>query len=185
MKKTLIIIDAQNDFISGSLACEGAISKMNDLAYYLETKGNDYDTIIFTLDWHTKKHTSFVKNGGEWPEHCVQYSSGAAIYQSLLDKAPKNKEILFLTKGLDDSIEEYSIMKNEYSANIIKEVLDKNNGEINCCGIANEYCVLNTVKDLVDLGYGERIRILREYVAAVNDDKPLFEFAKENNLKIG
>ncbi len=185
MKKTLIIVDAQNDFINGSLACKGAVSKMHELAYYLETKGNEYDTIIFTLDWHTKKHMSFVKNGGEWLEHCVQFSSGAAIYQPLLDKAPTNKEILFLTKGFANHKEEYSIMENNISADIIKNVLEKNNGEIDVCGIANEYCVLNTVKDLVNLGYSERIKILSEYVAAVSDDKPLFEYAKANKLKIG
>lgn len=184
MKKTLIIVDAQNDFINGSLACEGAISKMHELAYFLETKGKEYDSIILTLDWHPKNHMSFVKNSGEWPEHCVQYSIGAAIYQPILDKLPQDKEIFFLTKGTNAKCEEYSIMQNAESSEVIKTILENNQGDIEICGIANEYCVLNTVTDLVNMGYGNRIKLLREFIVAVADNTVLFHYAKENNLKV-
>lgn len=184
MKKTLIIVDAQNDFISGSLACEGAVSKMHELAYFIETKGNDYETIILTLDWHPKNHMSFIKNGGEWPEHCVQYSSGSAIYQPILDKLPKDKQILFLIKGTNANCEEYSIMQNAESSEVIKSILDINQGDIDICGIANEFCVKNTVADLVNMGYGNRIKLLSEFIVAVADNTVLFSYAKENNLKV-
>ena len=43
MKNILLIVDPQNDFISGSLAVENAEEKMLKLSNYLNEKGSNYD----------------------------------------------------------------------------------------------------------------------------------------------
>ena len=183
--KVLMIIDPQYDFISGSLACKDAVEKMTNLAIYLRNHGHDYDTIVITVDWHPINHCSFINNGGEWPKHCVEHSYGASIYQDILNNLPIDKNVYMLTKGTMHTTEEYSIMKNITSKTLLTNfVLNKEETEIDICGIAAEYCVKNTIEDLVNEGYGDKITILKDFVACVETNEPLIEFAKEHNLKI-
>lgn len=181
----LMIIDPQYDFISGSLKCDDAIEKMTNLATYIRNNADNYDSIVITIDWHPKNHCSFIKNGGEWPEHCVQYSYGASVYQDILNNIPNDKNVYFLTKGTMHSSEEYSIMANVASrSELTSFILNDDNTKIDVCGIANEYCVLNTVRDLVEYGFKDKITILKDFVACVKSDEPLINYANENNLFI-
>ena len=185
MNKILLIVDPQYDFISGSLKCEDAYEKMMNLVRHLKDNADMYDKIVITLDWHPTNHCSFVENGGEWPKHCVEYTQGAAVFQPILDAIPNNKKICFLTKGTDADVEEYSIMKNLHGNLTLKSIiLNDIHSEINVCGVANEYCVKNTVNDLVKEGFGDKITILSECIACVATQEPLLKFAKDNNLKV-
>ena len=66
MKRCLINVDVQNDFITGSLAlknapagqdAEGLIPLINNLAH------SDYfDLVVYSLDYHPPNHISFVNN---------------------------------------------------------------------------------------------------------------------------
>lgn len=185
MNKVLLIIDPQYDFITGSLKCKDAINKMTDLAYYIREKGSSYDSIVITLDWHPINHCSFVENGGEWPMHCVAYTQGASVYQDIIDRLPKDKKVYFLTKGDMCNVEEYSIMKNHASYALLTTfILNKEDTIIDICGIANEFCVLNTVKDLVECGHKENITILFDYIACVKSNEPLLSYVYANNIKV-
>lgn len=62
--KTLVVVDAQNDFISGSLACQGSESALENIVKLIE---NDRDmAVVYTADWHSKSNESFKENGGIW-----------------------------------------------------------------------------------------------------------------------
>ena len=71
MDKILLIVDPQVDFISGSLAVEGAKEKMDALASALQNGEIDCDYVMVTKDFHPSNHCSFKENGGQWPPHCV------------------------------------------------------------------------------------------------------------------
>ena len=115
-KKLLLIVDAQYDFISGSLPVKNAILCMSRLGDYIESicETNPYNTIIATVDWHPMTHCSFKENGGEWPMHCVAYSNGAALSSFVLKGVMKCKcsDFHVLTKGTAEDHEEYSIFRN-------------------------------------------------------------------------
>ena len=46
MKSILLIVDPQNDFITGTLAVEGAKEKMMKLANYINSEHPSYDYIV-------------------------------------------------------------------------------------------------------------------------------------------
>ena len=48
MKNILLIVDPQNDFISGTLPVEGAEAKMKKLAEYIKAKHTKYDYIRYS-----------------------------------------------------------------------------------------------------------------------------------------
>lgn len=186
MNKMLLIIDAQYDFIDGSLAVTSARDKMIALFDMLEKKKNDYDCVVFTADWHPFNHMSFIKNNGSWATHCVQYTSGAAIFNPLLHVVSDKEKVFVLTKGEDPTTEEYSILANEKSRKELLEIIGKNDiHQIDICGIANEFCVFNTVKDFVETSeHKDKLCILKDYIAAIENENVLFDYAKDNSIKM-
>lgn len=66
MDKILLIVDPQVDFISGSLAVEGAKEKMDALTDALLDGDIDCDYVMVTKDYHPSNHCSFKENGGQW-----------------------------------------------------------------------------------------------------------------------
>lgn len=65
-RSALIVVDVQNDFISGSLSISASPAGQNGfrvvpiIQKMLETV--KFDLIVFTQDWHPKNHISFVNN---------------------------------------------------------------------------------------------------------------------------
>lgn len=75
MKKLLLIVDPQIDFITGTLPVAGAAEAMDALAKYVKEQGNEYTVKIVTADWHPYHHSSFADEGGMWPRHQSQRHS--------------------------------------------------------------------------------------------------------------
>lgn len=189
MKKVLIIVDPQNDFITGTLAVNGAKEKMLKLTEYIAMNSMDYDNIMVTLDSHPEDHCSFKENGGIWPKHCVMYNNGWAMpeyLQSVLTNA-SNTIVDCFCKGMDKHQEEYSILDNDedgYDFRVYLEELDIQNGlEIHICGIAGDYCVLETLKGLNKLF--DNIKVLQDYTASIDGGDKLREYIVKNpNIEI-
>lgn len=187
MKNILLIVDPQNDFISGSLAVEGADEKMLKLSKYLNEKGNNYDKIYVTMDCHPENHCSFKENGGIWPKHCVINTDGTAIFKPLYSIV-KDISIRVL-KGTIFNKEEYSIFENEQEGkeltNEIKHIIKSDDDTfIDVCGIAGDYCVLETIKGLTELINNDHIYILEEFTASIDGGKKLLEYAENNDINV-
>lgn len=185
MKKALLIVDPQNDFINGSLPVENATEKMNDLAKFINGNKTNYKLVIITVDWHPFSHASFVDNGGKWPLHCVQHTQGALIYQPLMDTLIKcGIPFIVLTKGTNRNKEEYSFIENYVSKNKFNRVIKKHNiTNIDICGIASDYCVFETVKDLHE-NIDKNLSILVNFTPHIEDDNKLKDYANKKNIDI-
>ena len=192
MKNILLIVDPQNDFITGSLAVEGAKEKMMKLADYIKNNGYKYyDYICITLDSHPENHMSFKENGGIWPEHCVYNTNGWNIPEYLDDVLREFndqacKYVHFYHKGTEPNTEEYSIFDNHNDgntlANQITDLIREGNIEIDICGIAGDYCVLETLKGLRNIIGDKYIRVLTPYVASIDHGIKLMQYTTENQI---
>lgn len=190
MKKVLVIVDPQNDFITGSLAVKTASEKMDALVNHLwET---EYDAIFVTLDSHPENHCSFECNGGQWPVHCVPLYEGWDIpddLERILDIRSQTEDcdVCYFHKGNDPDVEEYSILDNEEDGHKFRvwlEELDiQESIEIHLCGIAGDYCVLETLKGLNKLF--DNITVLSDYTASIDGGIALNEYiSKHPNIKL-
>ena len=189
MGKMLLIVDPQNDFINGSLAVDGAEGAMIDLARYIERNGDKYDLVGVTIDWHPVNHSSFKENGGIWPLHCVQHTSGAAIYPAIFDAIKTHVKGQYMTfeKGQKVSKEEYSVMDSELSKNHLLMLIDEMNiTEIDVCGIAYEYCVAESVLGLAEHLKGKivDINLLVDYTPAIGDKTEATEKMLTKNVHL-
>ena len=175
--KTLVAVDLQKDFYApdGRLSVSGADALPAKVAEAL--KG--YDAVIFTLDWHPLDHCSFAPQGGPWPVHCVAYSDGAALPTELLAAAGGLRTMLYL-KGRSPELEEYGAF-NELPVEM-KELLDESD-EIVVCGLCGDYCVGESVKRLIELGYGGKLGVDLSLTGSIDDGSVIRGIIRDYNLK--
>ena len=188
--RLLIIVDPQIDFTTGSLATKKGPASMDYLAKALkEGAWKNYSWIIVTQDAHPSNHCSFVDKGGIFPPHCVQGTEGMNVYpalQEVLNSLTQNiSDIHYMQKGDLDEREEFSIFQNEHSGEKLRTVIKDINFEgIDICGIATDYCVYETTKDLMAFYPAKQIRIVTNCLAAVDDnDTKLADLMKENGIQ--
>lgn len=83
MKKTLIVIDMQNDFIDGSLGTVEAVKIVPNVRKKIEEYRLNGDEIIFTRDTHGEDYLS-TPEGKKLPVvHCVKGTHGWQIADGL------------------------------------------------------------------------------------------------------
>lgn len=133
MKKILIIIDMQNDFITGSIPIANA-SNIIPIINKIHTEEEWYKVII-TLDTHDGIQEP-------WPLHCMRDTEGHNLH----------KDIVVLSTDI-------VIEKNENSAfkAIYNEINVCNDVCIYLCGVSKDYCVKETYEDLIKSGYNVEI----------------------------
>lgn len=166
MNKILLIVDPQIDFISGSLAVEGAKEKMDALANALLNDDIDCDCVMVTKDCHPSNHCSFKENGGQWLIHCVIGTTGSCIYTPLWSVLNKYNVNIF-TKGNNPDKEEYSVFDTGFKpANIVMKLtscqMNPNQPIFGCVKLSDDAGkhtgkIEDVQRCLIDLGYGYRI----------------------------
>ena len=188
--RMLIIVDPQIDFTTGSLATAKGPASMDYLAKALtEGAWKNYGWIIVTQDAHPENHCSFVANGGVFPPHCVQGTDGMNVYPALQEVLnnilPNIPNIHYMQKGDLADKEEFSIFQNEHSGAKLRKTIEEMGFEgIDICGIATDYCVYETTKDLMAFYPAKQIRIVTNCLAAVDDnDTKLADLMKENGIE--
>lgn len=189
---TLIIVDDQNDFITGTLAVKGAKNAIENTKTFIKNHHKDIEKIIFTLDWHPYNHTSFKKYGGIWPAHCVQHTPGACIEPKLLKYIQSLEiDIEFVHKGEMRDVEQYGAFSDiDISADdypnrkyYFDSVATANvDSEFVVCGIAGDYCVKASTQNLINGGITPKMFL--NGIASIDDGTTINEFIKENKLEI-
>jgi nicotinamidase-related amidase len=83
MKKTLIVIDMQKDFIDGSLGTKEAQTIVPNVKKKIEEHKARGDEIIFTRDTHDEDYLN-TNEGKHLPvEHCIEGTEGWKIHPDL------------------------------------------------------------------------------------------------------
>lgn len=83
MKKTLIVVDMQNDFIDMALGTKEAVAIVPKVKEKIQEYVQNGDEIIFTRDTHTENYLQ-TPEGKKLPvEHCIQRTKGWQIAEEL------------------------------------------------------------------------------------------------------
>lgn len=179
----IIIVDVQNDFcVGGNLPVNSGLMVSKNIQNFINEYFNANDEkILLTLDWHPENHCSF----SEWPKHCVQNTTGAEI-ESTLNKFLHDKNIKYsvVTKGESEDFDMYSFLDTPKRKVQYYDIL-KNEKRIIVTGIVGTICVKNTIKDIIKMGFGDKIEVPLNCVANFNKDseREFIEYLKENNVK--
>ncbi|MEG0753874.1 MAG: isochorismatase family cysteine hydrolase [Angelakisella sp.] len=83
MNRVLVVVDYQNDFVSGALGFPRAAELEQGIAALVEQYMAAGDRVVFTLDTHHEDYLN-TREGKNLPvEHCAEGSEGWMLYGSL------------------------------------------------------------------------------------------------------
>jgi nicotinamidase-related amidase len=83
MKKTLIVVDMQNDFIDMALGTKEAVAIVPKVKEKIQEYMQSGDEIIFTRDTHSENYLHTTEGKNLPVEHCIQGTKGWQIADGL------------------------------------------------------------------------------------------------------
>ena len=156
----LVVVDVQNDFLpGGSLAVPRGDQVIAPLNRWIARFAAAGLPVYATRDWHPVDHCSFAAQGGPWPPHCVAGTPGAAFADAL--GLPSDATVI--GKATRQDADAYSGFAGTDLHERLRHAGVK---RLFVGGLATDYCVLNTVRDALGLGYG--VVLLTAAVRAVD-----------------
>ncbi|MBP3439662.1 MAG: isochorismatase family protein [Tidjanibacter sp.] len=179
-KNILVVVDYQYDFYhpSGALYVEGGERLYNNILRLIP----QFDGVVFTQDWHPLDHCSFKANGGIWPVHCVNNTIGAGIPVEMLQAA---RDYTIFLKGCNTNKEEYGAFASPDFRSTVESVAKGREAEIESvvvCGIAGDYCVLETLKNIVGEIGSERVKVFLDGVASIDGGTAIGAYMQEQSI---
>lgn len=86
--KILIVVDMQEDFVNGVFGSDAAKAIVPYVKQH--THSDEYDSIIFTRDWHSPYDERNYVELKELPIHCVGNTAGAELIEGLVSPTARN-----------------------------------------------------------------------------------------------
>lgn len=156
----LLVIDMQYDFLPGGALGvprgDEVLAPINALMAEFASRGLP---VYASRDWHPEDHVSFAARGGPWPPHCVAETEGACFSQELALPA----DTVIISKAETADADAYSAFNGTALADHLRQ---HGIARVFVCGLATDYCVLNTALDASANGF--EVVILPEAMRAVN-----------------
>eukprot|EP00729_Bicosta_minor_P010683 gene10683-18058_t len=135
-KKCLLIIDMQNDFITGSLMVGGAADILGPVNECREK--NEWDVVAHTIDSHPADHCSFVDN-----------HEGAEMFATKMISTPDGSDEM-------EQVDSYSGFFDNYkdrATGLGDELVKRGVTDVFVCGLAYDYCAGSSACDAAELGF--------------------------------
>lgn len=156
MKKLLVIVDMQNDFIDGALANEDAQKIVNPICDLLHTWDGD---ICFTEDTHDKDYYS-TQEGKILPvPHCLKGTMGQEVNNDIIIAAMKNQNESFF-------IEKHAFGYNRWDTLHLDEKYD----EIVIVGTVSSICVISNALILKSIYPEIKITVVKKLCADLDEE---------------
>ena len=181
--KLYIVIDVQNDFVSGSLGSPWAVATTEKIAQFLESVKDDHETVGIwaTRDTHCDENTKdpfFGINVSEFEvyentlegqklpvRHCIKDTDGWQIVPSVAKYVKRDKifdKPTFMSEWLG------RIVVGHGRANAVN--LSQRIDEIVLMGFCTGICVISNALNLRGLMPNTKITVLEDLCACVNED---------------
>lgn len=129
MKKCLIVVDYQVDFVTGSLG----FAKAKELDEKIADKIREYrksgDEIIFTFDTHKENYLSTFEGKNLPVKHCIEGTDGHRLYGKTASMKDDNDKCFYKPTFGSSELFEY-LKGNEYES-------------IELCGVVSNICVIS------------------------------------------
>lgn len=156
MKKCLIVVDYQNDFVSGSLGFEKAKELDSEIANLIDKYHNNSDDVVFTLDTHYDDYMNTNECKSLPVPHCIKGTIGHNLYGKV-SQSVKESDLLF--------------EKNTFGSDKLFEYLKNNRySSIELVGVVTNICVISNAV-IAKTAQPETEIIVNRNLVASNDDK--------------
>lgn len=142
MKKALIIVDFQKDFVDGALGFEGAEALDEKMVQKIEEELSSGTDLYFTLDTHDENYLE-TPEGHKLPApHCIKGTPGWEVFGKTASFLPKAERVF--EKATFGSLE------------LGNHLREKNYDRVELAGLVSNICVIsNAVIAKAALPFGE------------------------------
>lgn len=110
MKKVLIVVDYQEDFVNRALGFDGAEKLDDGIAELVKQYHDNGDIVVFTYDTHHENYLETTEGKRLPVEHCIQGTNGFELYGKTGELA---KEY-----GVPADTESTRVVKKAYDSNV-------------------------------------------------------------------
>lgn len=180
MKKVLVVVDVQNDFVDGALGTPEAQATVPKIAEYIRTHADKDTILLFTKDTHEVNYMDTAEGKKLPVAHCIKDTHGWEL-------APAIQEALFDTRDQYCSFDSYfpyvtdhMITKPTFGSidfvnllYVIDDPMDKQGGnlaEVTFVGFCTGICVMSNAM-LAKAAFPEvPIRVVEGCCACVTPD---------------
>lgn len=161
MKKILVVVDYQKDFVDGSLGFKKAETLEEGIYSKIEEYLNNDDYVVFTYDTHYKNYLD-TREGKKLPvEHCIEGSEGHELFGKI--------------KEFKNTINTYHIYKTSFGIDPEEMVnLRKKLGEVDdieIIGVVTDICVISNVVTFQSAYVNANIVVDSSLCASFDEDK--------------
>jgi nicotinamidase/pyrazinamidase len=210
IRRALIVVDVQNDFLPGGAL---AVPRGNEIVGHINSLAEDSDAgafmglVVFTQDWHPANHRSFGKvsqvpdfstfslDGKDqvaWPVHCVQGTCGAEFAANLnlfprrmsASWQPTLVPTAIWRKGMDPNVDSYSAFadNNGKDTGLAEFLRSQGITHLRVVGLATDYCVAATALDGTKLGFDTTVDL--NGCRGISDLYPTIEKLEKHNVEV-
>lgn len=129
MRKCLIVVDYQNDFVTGSLGFEKAEQLDGRIADKIVKCRNEGWEIVFTFDTHEENYLQ-TNEGRNLPvEHCIKGTDGHKLYGR--------------TAEMQEECDRCFYKPSFGSAELFEYLKDEKFDKVELCGVVTNICVIS------------------------------------------
>ena len=146
--KIMVLVDCQNDFITGPLGGKEAVIAADNIAKYIREYNDDGKTLLlYTKDTHYANYLETAEGKVLPNPHCIEGTPGWSIYKSISSEADYGK--YFCVYSAED-IRNSRILKNTFGSERLIEVLkdvSKNYHieSIEFMGFCTDICIVSNI----------------------------------------
>ena len=172
MKRLLVVVDYQNDFVDGALGFKGAELISHNIAELIKDFRKNNDEVVFTYDTHNEDYLNTVEGNNLPVPHCYKGSDGWQLYpeiNALLDNSKVFEKPGFGSKELGHYIE-----NNDFE-------------EIYLCGLVSDICVFsNAIIAKASASPYTKIKVVRNATSSFDLDmqEKSFDVLKHLHIEI-
>lgn len=139
MKRLLIVVDYQNDFVDGALGFPGAELLAEPIAAKIAAYRANADEIVFTFDTHGRDYLE-TQEGRNLPvAHCIEGTSGHELYGEIASLMHPADEVF--GKPSFGSAELFEWLR--VAQNVAAELGNPPFGSIELVGLVSNICVIS------------------------------------------
>lgn len=134
MKKLLVIVDVQNDFVDGALGTKEAQEMIPRLVEKIKNWDGDF---LMTMDTHFADTYKYRREGRYLPVlHCVKFTDGWELNEEV------DKAVMDVVNSHDDR-EYYFVEKTDFGTDQISTIIDDHGYDcVEFVGLCTDICVV-------------------------------------------
>ena len=171
MKKLLIVVDYQVDFVNGSLGFPKALSLEEGIVDKIIEFENNGDDVIFTLDTHYDNYSETIEGSNLPIAHCIKGTTGHELYGNVKNVSAPHLVFEKETFG---------------SSKLFEYLLNSDYDEVALCGVVTNICVISNAIIAKSALPNANIVIYKDLVGSNNPDmeEKAFEIMKNLHMNI-